>query len=90
MAAIILALVAIGAGSVHLRWTNTHYAFRIQQEYDRKVQLTRQYQERRLELWRRKSPANLKEQIEKWDLQLEGWIKEEGVRDEPKLLNDLD
>lgn len=73
-AIIILGLAAIAAAGVHLRWSNAHHAHLIQKESDRRRQMLFQYQQKRLELAQRKSPQNLLEQLEKWNLPLQGWV----------------
>ena len=77
VAVMILGLAAIAMTGVHVRWGNAHYAYLIQKEYERHVELKRQYQQKRLELARRQSPRHLLEQVEKWKLPLEGWIPDE-------------
>ncbi|NLX05623.1 MAG: hypothetical protein GXY33_10810 [Phycisphaerae bacterium] len=70
----IVGLAAIAAGSVHLRWSNANYAYRIQQEYDRYLELKNvKYPQKRLELWQMQSPRFLMEQLDRWDFGLQGW-----------------
>jgi hypothetical protein len=71
---IILALAGIAAAVVHLRWSNAHLAYKIQQANDHQRDLARKYQENRFELARWQSPQHLREKIELWSLPLEGWM----------------
>jgi len=74
---IIAALAAIAAGTVHLRWSNAHQAYLIHKQCERRRKLRYQYQQKYLELARRKSPRNLLDQLKRWNFPLQGWVPNE-------------
>ena len=70
---VLIGLAIIAGGVVNLRWSNAHYGYLIQRQYDRYKHLEKTYRQKRLELAKRQSPSHLLDQLRKWEFPLEGW-----------------
>jgi C-terminal processing protease CtpA/Prc len=68
----VLAFSIIAGSIVHIRLKNWHYAYRINQLYDKNLRLSQEYAQIRLEMARYQNPENLLERLKEMNLSLEG------------------
>jgi hypothetical protein len=78
---IVLAFSLIAGSVVHIRLKNWHYAYLINQLYDKNSRLQREYTQIRLDLARYQNPDNLLDRLKEMNMPLEGV----GVEDEKKV-----
>jgi hypothetical protein len=69
---IVLAFSIIAGAIVHIRLKNWHYAYLINQLYDKNERLQQEYTQIRLELARYQNPENLLDRLKEMNLPLEG------------------
>jgi hypothetical protein len=69
---IVLAFSIIAGAIVHIRLKNWHYAYLINQLYDKNERLQQEYTQIRLELARYQNPENLLDRLKEMNLSLEG------------------
>ena len=69
---IVLAFSIIAGAIVHIRLKNWHYAYLINQLYDKNQRLGQEFTQIRLETARYQNPENLLERLKEMNLPLEG------------------
>ncbi|NLE28136.1 MAG: hypothetical protein GX629_00535 [Phycisphaerae bacterium] len=69
---IVLAFSIIAGAIVHIRLKNWHYAYLINQFYDKNQRLGQEFTQIRLEMARYQNPENLLERLKEMNLPLEG------------------